>query len=138
MSKERSVFSNDLHKFTLEQHVPNLFFDLQRRCSVKKGVLKNCANFTGKHLYWNLLLLKLQALQILQHRCFPVTFAKLTNTYFVENLQTAASGSCKHSIWTCYKIKDVDSTEFFRKMKPGTYKHQNKIFQDVVRRCSIQ
>ena len=39
------------------------------------------------------------------------------NTYFIEHLRTAASGSCKHSIWTCCEIKDVDSTEFFRKMK---------------------
>ena len=39
------------------------------------------------------------------------------NIYFVEHLQTAASGSSKHSIWTCFEIKDVDSTEFFRKMK---------------------
>ena len=45
-------------------------------------------------------------------------FAKLfKNIYFVEHLQTAASGSCKHSIWTCLEIKDVDSTEFYRKMK---------------------
>ena len=38
------------------------------------------------------------------------------NIYFVEHLQTAA-GSYKHSIRTCFEIKDVDSTEFFRKMK---------------------
>ena len=29
------------------------------RCSVKKGVLKNLANFTGKHLCWSLFLIKL-------------------------------------------------------------------------------
>ena len=28
-----------------------------------------------------------------------------------------ASGSCKHSIWTCFEIKGVDASEFFRKMK---------------------
>ena len=32
----------------------------------KKSVLKNFTNFTGRHLCWNLLLLKLQALQALQ------------------------------------------------------------------------
>ena len=42
------------------------------------------------------------------------------NTYFVEHLQTAGSGSWKHSIWACYKVKDVDLTEFFRKMKLAT------------------
>ena len=41
------------------------------------------------------------------------TFKKI---YFVEHLQTAA-GSYKHSIRTCFEIKDVDSTEFFRKIK---------------------
>ena len=30
------------------------------RCSVKKGVLKNFADFTAKHLCWRLLLIKLQ------------------------------------------------------------------------------
>ena len=39
------------------------------------------------------------------------------NIYFVEHLQMADSGSCKHSIWTCHKIEDVNSTELFRKMK---------------------
>ena len=31
------------------------------RCSVKKGVLNNFANFTGKHLCSSLILIKLQA-----------------------------------------------------------------------------
>ena len=44
------------------------------------------------------------------------------NIYFVEYLQKAASGSCKHSIWTYFEIKDVGSIEFFRKMKvPSPY-----------------
>ena len=33
------------------------------RCSVKKGVLKNFANFTGKYLCWSLFLINLQALR---------------------------------------------------------------------------
>ena len=32
-----------------------------RRCSVKKGVLRNFAKFTGKHLCQSLFLIKLQA-----------------------------------------------------------------------------
>ena len=36
------------------------------------------------------------------------------NIYFVEHVQTAASVSCKDSIWTCFEIKDADSSEFFR------------------------
>ena len=67
--------------------MPNLLFDLQQMCSVKKGARKNYANLTEKHLCWNLLLSKLQALQalqlyqkVLQHRCFTIKFAKLLRT----------------------------------------------------------
>ena len=45
-----------------------------QRCSLKKGVLKNLANFTEKHLCWSLFLIKLQAFR-------PVTlFKKDSNT----------------------------------------------------------
>ena len=36
------------------------------------GVLKNFANFTGKHPYW----------KRLQHRCFPVNITRLLRTAF--------------------------------------------------------
>ena len=69
-----------------------------RRCSVKKGVLKHFANFIGKHRYWSLFLIKLQAFR-------PGTFLKrdsntvfsceireiYKNTYFEEQLRTTAS-----------------------------------------------
>ena len=43
---------------------------------MKKGVLKNFAKFTGKHLC-----------QALWHRCFPVNFAKVfKNTFLTEHL----------------------------------------------------
>ena len=45
-----------------------------QRCSVKKSVLKNLANFTEKHLCWSLFLIKLQAFR-------PVTLLKkVSNT----------------------------------------------------------
>ena len=67
------------------------------RCSVKEGVLKNFANFTGKYLYWSLLI-NLQDWE-------PATLLKKTptqefscetceifkNIYFEEHLRTAAS-----------------------------------------------
>ena len=34
------------------------------------------------------------------------------NIYFVEHLQTAASGSCKYLIWTCFEIKEVIRQNF--------------------------
>ena len=54
----------------------------------KIRVLKNFANFTGKHLCWSLFLKKfltlfLTLLKTLQYRCFPVKFAKkFKNTFF--------------------------------------------------------
>ena len=49
-----------------------------RRCSIKKGVFKNFANFTGKHLWHSLFLW-------LWHRGFPVNFAKFLRTLFSKN-----------------------------------------------------
>ena len=59
----------------------------------KIDVLKNFANFTGKHLCWSLL--KVAGLQTytfskkrLQHRRFPVKFAKFLRTpFFTEHLR---------------------------------------------------
>ena len=39
----------------------NQFRSSYRRCSVKKGFLKNFANFTEKHLCWSLFLINLLA-----------------------------------------------------------------------------
>ena len=58
------------------------------------GILKNFANFIGKHLCWSFFLMKLQALRPatllktrLQHRCFPMKFAKFLRTpFFTEHL----------------------------------------------------
>ena len=62
----------------------------------KKGVLKNFANFTEKHLCWSLFLIMFKAstLQLfkkrLQHRGFPVKFAK-----FLEHLfWRTSAGDC--------------------------------------------
>ena len=65
------------------------------RCSVKKGVLKNFANFTGKHLCLSLFFNKVADLRLrpatllkkkLQHRCFPVKFTKLLRTSYLKNI----------------------------------------------------
>ena len=94
MTKERSVFSNDLHKSVNLSSFKKIIFKVgtclslslifrssNRRCSVKNGVLKN---FTGKHLRWSLDLLKIQ--KRLQHKCFPVKFAKLLRISILYNI----------------------------------------------------
>ena len=59
------------------------------RCSVKKGVLKSFANFTGKHLCFSLFFNKVASLKALkdskQHRCFPGKFAKFVKTPILKN-----------------------------------------------------
>ena len=60
----------------------------------KKGVLKNFANFTGKHLCWRLfnIVAGLQPwrpatlLKRLRHECFPVKFAKFWRTSILKNI----------------------------------------------------
>ena len=47
-------------------------------CSVKKGILKNLANFTGIHLCWNLFLIKLHA--------SPVKFVTFLRTSILKNI----------------------------------------------------
>ena len=61
-----------------------------RRCSAKKRVLKNFAKFTGENLCWSLFVKKVAGLtpatllkRRLQHRCYPVSFAKFLRTPFL-------------------------------------------------------
>ena len=65
---------------------------IRRRCSIKKGVLKNFAKFTEKHLYRNLFFNGVACLRpatllkkILRHRRFPVNFARFLRTPFSQN-----------------------------------------------------
>ena len=51
-----------------------------RRCSVRKGVLRNFAKFAGKRLRPAALLRKR-----FWYRCFPVSFAKCLRTPFLQN-----------------------------------------------------
>ena len=65
-----------------------------QRCSIIKGVLRNFAKFTGKHLCQRLFF-KVAGLRpatllkkSLRHRCFPVNFAKFLRTpFFTEHLR---------------------------------------------------
>ena len=66
-----------------------------RRCSVKKGVLRNFAEFPGKHLCQRLFANKVESARpetlskkSLQYRCFPVNFAKFLRTAFLQNTFT--------------------------------------------------
>ena len=63
-----------------------------QKCSVRKGVLRNFAKFTGKRLCQRLFFNKVAGLactfikkESLAHRCFPVNFVKFLRTPFLQN-----------------------------------------------------
>ena len=58
-----------------------------QKCSMKKGVLRNCAKFTGKYLCQSLFLIKLLQPNLKRdwHRCFPVNFVKFLIKPFLQN-----------------------------------------------------
>ena len=62
-----------------------------RRCSVRKGVYRNFAKFTEKHLCQSLFFNKVAGLSLptllkkrLWHRCFPLKFAKFLRPPFLQ------------------------------------------------------
>ena len=66
---------------------------------MKKGVFRNFAKFTGKHLYQSLFFNKVAGLspatlfkKRLWHRCFSMNFEISKNIFFIEHLCTTASG----------------------------------------------
>ena len=72
----------------------------------KKGVLRNFANFIGKHLCWSLFLMELQAWRpaTLLNRDPTLVFSRgiceiFKNIYFKEHLPTTASEICSFT-WT--------------------------------------
>ena len=73
----------------------------QRRCSVKKDVLRNFAKFTGKHLYRSLFFNKVAGLSNFIEKealaqVFSCEFSEISNnTFFTEHLlATASETSC--------------------------------------------
>ena len=76
-----------------------------RGCSVTKGIIRNFAKFTGKHLSQSLFFYKAAGLETcnfikkrLRHRCFPVNFAKFLRTPFTKHLWITSSNSMKDSL----------------------------------------
>ena len=76
-----------------------------RRCSLRKGVLRNFTKFTRKHLGQNLFFNKVTTLlkKILWRKCFPVNFAIFLRAPFSQN----TSG------WLLFTIQSHHSSLFF-------------------------
>ena len=99
----RKIIKHTL-KINILENICNLMVSMGRsshqRCFVKKGVLRNFAKFTGKHLCHRLFFNNVAGLRhatslkkILWHRCFPVNFVKSLRTPFlyIEHLQMTDS-----------------------------------------------
>ena len=77
--------------------------------SVRKGVLRNFAKFTGKHLCQSPVFNEVAGLRRatllkkrLCHRCFPVNFCKIfKNTFLTEHLRMTASKSDNYHSNNC-------------------------------------
>ena len=88
-----------------------------QRYSVRKGVLRIFAKFTGNHLCQSLFFNKVPGLRpatllkkSLWHRCIPVNFAKFLRTpFFPENLRTTASEDIK-TLRKAFGINSVSKT----------------------------
>ena len=69
-----------------------------RGALLKKSVLKNFANHTGKHLCWSLFLIKLQAYNFIKKRLQHLFSSEIceifNNIYFEEHLRVVASKFC--------------------------------------------
>ena len=89
MLRELSVIKSFQLRINFESH---RWIFSHRRYSVRKGVLRKFAKFTGKHLCQSFFFNKLAGLRpstLLKkrprHRCFPVNFAKVLRTFFLKN-----------------------------------------------------
>ena len=90
----RNVSWISTETFLMGNHVI-LFKCSRSQMFYKIGILKNFVKFTGRHLSRSLIFNKAASLRNatllkkrLQHRCFPVNFAKLLKTpLFTEHLQ---------------------------------------------------
>ena len=99
----QAVMSAAVHSGSLNRKWFSIRFIQKRRrwrCSVKKGVIRNFAKFTGKHLCQKLFFKKESLAQV-----FSSEFCEISkNTFFTEHVWTTASVF----IMKYFKVQDVD------------------------------
>ena len=88
-----------------------------QRCFVRKGILRNFAKLTGKHMCQSLFFNKVAGLRAatllkkrLWHRCFPVNFAKFLRTPFFQN--TSGRLLFKELLKCSRKLVPLGATKF--------------------------
>ena len=72
----------------------------------KKGVLRNFAKFTRKHLLKGIFLQAALLKKVLQHRCFSVNFVNFLRTPVLQNI----SGGCFLIINSVFMIDETNKT----------------------------
>ena len=131
LSMEHFFFRNpELHNGM----VPSVNKSSHRRCSIRKGVLRNFAKFTGKHPHQSLSFNKVVGLRHatllkkrLQHRYFPVNFAKFLRTPFLQNTSRRLFLNKKGFLESNKSFKTAcDCTVFFFHY----FKYGQNIFQE--------
>ena len=77
-----------------------------QRCSVKKGVLRNFAKLTGKHLWQSLFFNKVAGLwQETLTQVFSCEFCEISkNTFFTEHLWATGSDFVESKFWNNHCI----------------------------------
>ena len=90
-------FSLDERNSNFVRIYPYHFRSSHRRCSVRKGVLRNFARFTEKHLYQSLFFNKVAKVNKVIKKetlaqVFSCEFCEISKkTFFTEHLRTTAS-----------------------------------------------
>ena len=114
-----------------------------KRCSVKKGFLKNSAIFIKKHLCWNFFLIKLRAfraatlLKKLHHRCFQVKFAKFLRASILKNIcERLLLTMLAHSPQSSQCCPNMAETTLHKKIT-GAMLAQTT-YRSSHRRCSVK
>ena len=83
-------------------------------CSIKKVVLKNSQKFTGKHLYWSLLLSKVAGLLPVEPNhlfCFP----KQMTGFYVKQACNLIKNETSTQVFSCQFCEIVKDNSFYRK-----------------------
>ena len=116
--KKNPVFClTEHHVWPFFEEEIHLFRSSHQRCSIKKRVLRNFTEFTGKHLCQSLFFKKVLGLspatllkKRLRHRCYRVNFVKLLRTHFLQN-------TSKRLLLFVSFFEDISSLTFLKPRK---------------------
>ena len=109
------ICCNYIYYFACIHCEPRFSGSSHRKCSVRKGVLRNFAKFTGNHMFQSLFFNKIAGLSrcfLIRHRCFTINFEKFLRT---SSLQTNSGRLLLifYSIYHLFKRKTMPICQLF-------------------------